>query len=84
MIIRADRARPEWHFAGRSGHFLVDALRLSTLRILRLFSLPSISESGERRHLELGVEGDPVLVDQAMDAIRTEVERRNIVWRWRT
>jgi len=52
--------------------------------MLRLFSLPSISESGERRHLELGVEGDPVLVDQAMDVIRAEVERRNIVWRWRT
>jgi molybdopterin-biosynthesis enzyme MoeA-like protein len=33
---------------------------------LRLFSLPSISEDGQRRHLELGVEGDPALVDQAM------------------
>jgi len=50
---------------------------------LRLFSLPSISEDGQRRHLELGVEGDPALVDQAMASIRLEVERRGIVWQWR-
>jgi len=50
---------------------------------LRLFSLPSISEDGQRRHLELGVEGDPALVDRAMAAIRQEVERRAIHWEWR-
>ncbi|MBK7899202.1 MAG: competence/damage-inducible protein A [Azonexus sp.] len=49
---------------------------------LRLFSLPSI-QGTERRHLELGVEGDPALVDQAMEEIRLEVERRGITWRWR-
>lgn len=49
---------------------------------LRLFSLPSIKD-GERRHLELGVEGDPALVDQAMEEIRREVERREITWVWR-
>ena len=49
---------------------------------LRLFSLPSI-QGKERRHLELGVEGEPVLVDRAMEAIRQEVERRGIDWRWR-
>ncbi|HRE16876.1 MAG TPA: molybdopterin-binding protein, partial [Rhodocyclaceae bacterium] len=49
---------------------------------LRLFSLPSLVGQ-ERRHLELGVEGDPILVDQAMDEIRLEVERRGIQWQWR-
>ena len=50
---------------------------------LRLFSLPSMSDEGQRRHLELGVEGEPTLVDQAMAAIREEVERRAIDWQWR-
>ena len=50
---------------------------------LRLFSLPSISEDGQRRHLELGVEGEPALVDAAMSSIRQEVERRGINWQWR-
>lgn len=49
---------------------------------LRLFSLPSI-QGQERRHLELGVEGEPRLVDEAMEQIRSEVERRGIDWRWR-
>lgn len=49
---------------------------------LRLFSLPSLA-GNERRHLELGVEGDPALVDQAMDEIRGEIERRGISWTWR-
>jgi molybdopterin-biosynthesis enzyme MoeA-like protein len=50
---------------------------------LRLFSLPSISPDGQRRHLELGVEGEHALVDQAMSRIRLEVERRGIDWQWR-
>ena len=49
---------------------------------LRLFSLPSI-QGKERRHLELGVEGEPALVERAMEEIRLEVERRGIDWRWR-
>lgn len=49
---------------------------------LRLFSLPSLN--GQiRRHLELGVEGEPARVDQAMDVMRTEIERRQIQWAWR-
>jgi len=51
---------------------------------LRLFSLPSISPNGQRRHLELGVEGEHALVDQAMSRIRLEVERRGIDWQWRS
>ncbi len=49
---------------------------------LRLFSLPSVVNR-ERRHLELGVEGEPPLVDKAMEEIRSEVERRGIAWTWR-
>jgi molybdopterin-biosynthesis enzyme MoeA-like protein len=49
---------------------------------LRLFSLPSIANR-ERRHLELGVEGAPQLVDRAMNEICTEVDRRGVAWTWR-
>lgn len=49
---------------------------------LRLFSLPSLVGK-ERKHLELGVEGEPGLVEQAMAEIRAEVERRGINWAWR-
>ena len=50
---------------------------------LRLFSLPSLDDEGQRRHLELGVEGKETLVDQALEEIRQEVERRGITWVWR-
>ena len=50
---------------------------------LRLFSLPSVGDDGQRRHLELGVEGDEARVDAALEEIRQEVERRGIVWTWR-
>ncbi len=49
---------------------------------LRLFSLPSLVGK-ERKHLELGVEGEPGLVDQAMEEIRQAVEQRGITWVWR-
>ncbi|MCL2590037.1 MAG: molybdopterin-binding protein [Betaproteobacteria bacterium] len=49
---------------------------------LRLFSLPS-HRGTERIHLELGVEGAPERVEEAMAEILREVERRNIGWRWR-
>lgn len=49
---------------------------------LRLFSLPSLVGK-ERKHLELGVEGAPALVDRALEEIRIEVERRGISWAWR-
>jgi molybdopterin-biosynthesis enzyme MoeA-like protein len=48
---------------------------------LRLFSLPSLVGQ-ERRHLELGVEGDPAKVDEAMEVIRKAVEARGINWTW--
>lgn len=49
---------------------------------LRLFSLPSMAGQ-ERRHLELGVEGEPSQVESAMAAIRAEIEKRGITWQWR-
>lgn len=49
---------------------------------LRLFSLPSLVGK-ERKHLELGVEGAPALVDKAMEDIRIEIEKRGITWVWR-
>ena len=49
---------------------------------LRLFSLPSLVGK-ERKHLELGVEGAPALVDKAMEEIRIEIEKRGITWIWR-
>jgi molybdopterin-biosynthesis enzyme MoeA-like protein len=49
---------------------------------LRLFSLPSLVGK-ERKHLELGVEGPPALVERAMEEIRVEVEGRGITWVWR-
>lgn len=48
--------------------------------MLRLFSLPSL-QGRERRHLELGVEGPPDAVAQAMAEIRTDIEQRpGISW----
>ncbi len=55
---------------------------VATYPSLRLFSLPSLIGK-ERKHLELGVEGEPSLVDQAMAEIQAEVERRGITWVWR-
>jgi molybdopterin-biosynthesis enzyme MoeA-like protein len=49
---------------------------------LRLFSLPSLTQDGVRRHLELGVEGQPEQVERAMAEIQGEVERRGITWVW--
>lgn len=47
---------------------------------LRLYSLPSIDADGQRRHLELGVEGEATRVERALDEIRREIESRGIAW----
>ena len=52
---------------------------VATYPELRLFSLPSLN-GPERRHLELGVEGDPSQVEQAMREIQVEIESRGITW----
>ena len=50
---------------------------------LKLFSLPSLTEDGVRRHLELGVNGNAERVEQALAEIIAEVERRQLTWTYR-
>jgi molybdopterin-biosynthesis enzyme MoeA-like protein len=40
---------------------------------VKVFSLPSMGDDGSRRHVELGVRGDPQLVREAADALRSRV-----------
>ena len=56
---------------------------VATYPDLRLYSLPSIDADGQRRHLELGVEGEATRVKRALDEIRCEIELRGIAWTWR-
>lgn len=50
---------------------------------LKLFSLPSLTDDGVRRHLELGVNGPADRVEQALAEIIAEVERRQLTWTYR-
>lgn len=45
-----------------------------------LSSLPSFGGNGVRRHIELGMTGDPQQVSAALAEIRAEVTRRGIEW----
>ncbi|GAB4171922.1 MAG: molybdopterin-binding protein [Rhodocyclaceae bacterium] len=47
---------------------------------LRVFSLPSFGDEHTRRHVELGVRGDPAQVARAMADIRAEIDRCG--WQW--
>lgn len=47
---------------------------------LRVFSLPSFGSATVRRHVELGVRGDPDQVEPAMERIRTALTRGG--WEW--
>lgn len=47
---------------------------------LKVFSLPSIGEDGTRRHIELGVRGDPGEVAAAIEMIRAGVTETGAVW----
>ena len=40
---------------------------------IKVFSLPSMGEDGSRRHVELGVRGEPSKVEPAMAALRSLV-----------
>ena len=46
----------------------------------RVFSLPSIGEDGQRRHIELGVRGAPESVPPAMAAIESALDEMQIEW----
>ncbi len=41
----------------------------SRFRKLKVFSLPHMGEDGARRHIELGVRGDPAEFAQAIEAL---------------
>lgn len=49
-----------------------------------LFSLPSFGGEGVRRHIELGVRGEPDSVRAAMAEIRAEMLRRGCAWQEKT
>jgi molybdopterin-biosynthesis enzyme MoeA-like protein len=48
---------------------------------LKLFSLPSVGEGGERRHIELGVKGGAADAEQAIAEIKAEVTRLGAEWK---
>jgi hypothetical protein len=48
-----------------------------------LFSLPSLTNEGVRRHLELGVAGPAARVELALQEIIADVDRRKLAWHYR-
>jgi molybdopterin-biosynthesis enzyme MoeA-like protein len=48
---------------------------------LKSFSLPSMGEAGLRRHIELGVRGDPALVSEAIERMKAGVVALGGTWR---
>ena len=61
---------------------LLDLMRLIEARYagVTVFSLPSFGNASTRRHIELGVRGDPAQVSAAMAEIRAEVSRLGFQW----
>ena len=49
-----------------------------------LFSLPSFGAEGVRRHIELGMRGEPASVREAMAEVRAEVARLGYEWQEKT
>ncbi|MCU0804397.1 MAG: molybdopterin-binding protein [Burkholderiales bacterium] len=47
---------------------------------IRVFSLPSVGEGGTRRHIELGVRGEPGAVPRAMAEIEAALDQMQIEW----
>ena len=48
---------------------------------VKVFSLPSMGDDGSRRHVELGVRGDPAQVAQAMERLRSGVREAGFPFR---
>jgi molybdopterin-biosynthesis enzyme MoeA-like protein len=48
---------------------------------VKVFSLPSMGDDGSRRHVELGVRGDPAQVAQAMERLRGGVRESGFPFR---
>jgi len=41
---------------------------------VKVFSLPSMGDDGSRRHVELGVRGDPALAGEALQMLKDGVK----------
>jgi molybdopterin-biosynthesis enzyme MoeA-like protein len=48
---------------------------------VRVFSLPSVGDAQTRRHIELGVKGEPAQVELAFLAMQSELQRRGAEFR---
>ena len=48
---------------------------------VKVFGLPAMGGEGSRRHVELGVRGDPAEVGDAIDALRREVREAGFEFR---
>ncbi|MFC0251119.1 competence/damage-inducible protein A [Massilia consociata] len=48
---------------------------------VRVFSLPSVGDAQTRRHIELGVKGEPSKVELAFDAMQAELQSRGAEFR---
>jgi len=58
---------------------LMEAIE-ARFRQLKVFSLPSVGEDGTRRHIELGVRGEPQEVAEAIEAIKAGVSETGATW----
>ena len=68
-------------YEGNEGSLLDLMNRIATAYPkVTLFSLPSFGGEGVRRHVELGVRGEPESVALAMGEIRAEVAQRGLEW----
>lgn len=48
---------------------------------VKVFSLPSVGDGGNRRHIELGVKGDPEMVSAAFTILLKELDRMQVEYR---
>jgi molybdopterin-biosynthesis enzyme MoeA-like protein len=71
---RAERALLVYQQAEAALTPLMEALQAGYPGV-RVFSLPSVGDAHTRRHIELGVKGQPDQVDAAFAAMRAELDR---------
>jgi molybdopterin-biosynthesis enzyme MoeA-like protein len=71
---RAERSLLVYEQAEAALTPLMEALQASYPGV-RVFSLPSVGDAQTRRHIELGVKGQPEQVDPAFAAMRAELDR---------
>jgi molybdopterin-biosynthesis enzyme MoeA-like protein len=71
---RAERSLLVYEQAEATLTPLMEALQASYPGV-RVFSLPSVGDAQTRRHIELGVKGQPEQVDLAFAAMRAELDR---------